>query len=198
MHPTAAVQWPTTAPILDGFARRLPSGPSDGHASVDEGLTAPVPLPMPPNHEKTPHDEAQKTREMALADTQKDYVGDALDALAAANELDPGGAYSTPAVLASMAVRAEKAKTPNYAKPPTAPDERPLIRKNHPLHQGRTGVSLERRGVSTGMTAVSLVTTGVVTGERAVALGMTGVLQSRTVVLRRGTPVVTRETGIDE
>ena len=89
---------------------------------------------MPPTHEETPQEKAQKPREMALVDAQKGYVGDALDDLAAADVVDPVGAYSRAAVDASMVIQAEKAKTPNYATAPTGPDEKPLIGKNHPLH----------------------------------------------------------------
>jgi hypothetical protein len=91
--------------------------------------TTPVPLPVPPTHEETPQEKAQKLRDMALVDINKGYMGDATDELDAADELDPSGATSDSVLTMRQAIRDARPRNDNFAKPTPKKEERPLIKK---------------------------------------------------------------------
>jgi hypothetical protein len=95
--------------------------------------TAPVPtLPplVPPTHEETPQEKADRLREEAYVDVRKGYLDEAWDKLQDAKELDPAGDGDPRAQQAYQTIDAGSAKPmPDMSKPHVAPYERPLKKR---------------------------------------------------------------------
>jgi len=95
--------------------------------------TAPVPTQprlVPPTHEETPQEKADRLREEAYVDVQKGYLDEAWDKLMDAKELDPAGDDAPRVQQAYQTIDAGSAKPPlPMSKPPVAPYERPLKKR---------------------------------------------------------------------
>lgn len=95
--------------------------------------TAPVPtLPplVPPTHEETPQEKADRLREEAFVDVQKGYLDYAQDKLLDARELDPNGDRDPRVQQAYRTIDAGSAKPmPDMSKPRIGPYERPLKKR---------------------------------------------------------------------
>ena len=95
--------------------------------------TAPVPtLPplVPPTHEETPQDKADRLREEAYVDVQKGYLDEAWDKLLDAKELDPEGDRDPRVQQAYQTIDAASAKPmPDMSKPHIGPYEGPLKKR---------------------------------------------------------------------
>ena len=92
---------------------------------------APAPTPtqpplVPPTHEETPQEKAEKLREAAYVNIAKGYFGEANDQLDAAKRLDPAGDESPKVKDAWGEVLGNRRDHTGNAKIPLGPGERPL------------------------------------------------------------------------
>lgn len=89
-----------------------------------------VPPLVPPSHEETPQEKANRLREEAYVDVQKGYLDEAWDKLMDAKELDPDGDRDPRVQQAYGTIDAGATKAPlPMSKPPIAPYERPLKKR---------------------------------------------------------------------
>ena len=95
------------------------------HPAPTETPTQTPQNPVPPTHEPTPLEKAAALREEAYANVAKGYMGEALDELNEAADLDPGGNQAQ-AVLDARATIFEKKPRPPQSKMAPAPWEKPL------------------------------------------------------------------------
>ena len=81
--------------------------------------------PVPPTHEPTPQERAAALREEAYVNIAKGYMGEALDELNEAADLDPEGNLADAVLQARATIREKKPKPPQSKMAP-APWEKPL------------------------------------------------------------------------
>jgi len=118
--------------LVIGTLERKPIG-QQIDAWLSPKPTAPVPtLPplLPPTHEDTPQEKADRLREEAFMDVQKGHLDEARDKLLDAKELDPAGDRDPRVQQAYRTIDAGSAKPmENMSKPSIDPYERPLKKR---------------------------------------------------------------------